>query len=156
MVIIMKFINGLIENLEENGIHMKGSTEKQMEELCFMANGRNLPEAYIEFMKVMGNGTEGRYMGGSSCFMDEIHDLRQGAIELLEENESINTLTDDDFVFWMSQGCMFCFFKLTEGDNPPVYFYNESGEDRFIKIAESIVEFLTNMFFLNKDTFKEK
>lgn len=152
----MKFINELMEKLEQKNICMERSTEEQMEELCSIVKGKNLPKAYIEFMSVMGNGTEGRYMGGDSCFMDEIYDLKQGAVELLEENESINMLTDDDFVFWMSQGCMFCFFKLTEGDNPPVYFYNESGEDKFIKVAESIVEFLINRLEMNKDLFKKK
>lgn len=152
----MKFINELMEKLEQKNICMKRSTEEQMEELCSIVKGKNLPKAYIEFMSVMGNGTEGRYMGGDSCFMNEIYDLKQGAVELLEENESINMLTDDDFIFWMSQGCMFCFFKLTEGDNPPVYFYNESGEDKFIKVADSIVEFLINRLEMNKNLFKEK
>ena len=123
----MKFIYELIEKLEQKNICMKRSTEEQMEKLYSIVEGKNLPRAYIEFMCVMGNGTEGDYMGGDSCFMNEIFDLRQGAIELLKENGSVNILTDDDFVFWMSQGCMFCFFKLTEGDNPPIYFYNESG-----------------------------
>lgn len=152
----MKFINELIKKLEQKNICMKRSTHQQMEELYSIVKGKNLPKAYIEFMSIMGNGTEGNYMGGNSCFMNEIYDLKQGAIELLEENESINVLTDDDFVFWMSQGCMFCFFNLTEGDNPPVYFYNESGEDRFIKIADSVVEFLVNRLEMNKNIFKEK
>lgn len=152
----MKFINELIKKLEQKNICMKRSTHQQMEELYSIVKGKNLPKAYIEFMSIMGNGTEGNYMGGDSCFMNEIYDLKQGAIELLEENESINVLTDDDFVFWMSQGCMFCFFNLTEGDNPPVYFYNESGEDRFIKIADSVVEFLVNRLEMNKNIFKEK
>ena len=152
----MKFINELIERLEQKNICMKKSTDQQMEELYSIVKGKNLPKAYIEFMSIMGNGTEGHYMGGDSCFMNEIFDLKQGAIELLEENESINLLTDDDFVFWMSQGCMFCFFNLAEGDNPPVYFYNESGEDRFIKVADSVVEFLVNRLEMNKNIFKEK
>lgn len=152
----MKFINELLERLEQKNICMKRSTDQQMEELYSIVKGKNLPKAYIEFMSIMGNGTEGHYMGGDSCFMNEIFDLKQGAIELLEENESIHLLTDDDFVFWMSQGCMFCFFNLAEGDNPPVYFYNESGEDRFIKIADSVVEFLVNRLEMNKNIFKEK
>lgn len=152
----MKFINELIGKLEKKNICMKRSTEEQIKKLYSIVKGKNLPKAYVEFMCVMGNGTEGRYMSGDSCFMNEVHDLKQGAVELLEENESINVLTDDDFVFWMSQGCMFCFFKLTEGENPPVYFYDESGEDRFIKVAESLVEFLINRLEINKDTFKEK
>lgn len=107
-------------------------------------------------MSAMGNGTEGGYMRGDSCFFNEIYNLKTGTIELLEENEFVNKLTDDDYVFWMSQGCMFYFFKLTKGDNPPVYFYNESGEDKFVKIAESIVEFFINKLEMNKNLFKEK
>lgn len=152
----MEFIDELVKRLEQKNICMKKSTEEQMEELCSIVKGKNLPKAYIEFMSVMGNGTEGCYMGGDSCFMNEIYDLKQGAVEILDENESVNLLTDDDFVFWMSQGCMFCFFKLTEGDNPPIYFYNESGEDKFIKVADSIVEFLINRLERNKNLFKEK
>ena len=109
----MKFINGLIEKIEQRDIYTKKSSEEQIERLCSSVKEKSLPKAYIEFMQVMGNGTQGDYMDGDSCFMDEIYDLRQGAIELLEENESIHKLTDDDFVFWMSQGCMFCFFKLS-------------------------------------------
>lgn len=152
----MKYINDLVKKLEQQNICMKRSTEQQIAGLCSLVKCKKLPEAYIEFMSVMGNGTGGSYMGGDSCFMNEIHDLKQGAIELLEENMSMNLLTDDDFVFWMSQGCMFCFFSLTKGDNPPVYFYSESGEDRFIKVADSIVEFLTNRLEMNKNLFKEK
>lgn len=152
----MKFIDELMKKLVQRNICMKESTEEQLEELCSIIKGKKLPEAYVEFMSIMGNGTEGQYMGGDSCFLNEIFDLKQGAVELLEENESKNLLTDDDFVFWMSQGCMFCFFKLSEGDNPPVYFYSENGEDRFIKIADSIVEFLINRLELNKNLFKEK
>ena len=57
----------------------------------------------------MGNGTGGQFMRGDSCFMNEIFYLKEGANELLIENNSKNTLLDEDFVFWMSQGCM-CFF----------------------------------------------
>ncbi|EDO57344.1 hypothetical protein CLOL250_02154 [Clostridium sp. L2-50] len=60
-------------------------------------------------MKCMGNGTGGQFMRGDSCFMNEIFYLKEGANELLIENNSKNTLLDEDFVFWMSQGCM-CFF----------------------------------------------
>lgn len=152
----MKYINKIIEKLQQKNIYMKKSTEKQMEELCSIVKGKKLPEAYMEFMQFMGNGIEDGYLAGDSCFMNEICDLRQGAIELLEENKSVNVLTNDDFVFWMSQGCMFCFFKLSEGDNPPVYFYNESGEDKFLKIADSIVDFFSDRLEMNRGLFKEK
>ena len=152
----MDFINDLVRRLEQKNICMRECTEVQLSELNSTVKTGKLPKAYLEFMSVMGNGTFGGYMGGDSCFMNEIYDLKQGALELLDETESENKLTDDDFVFWMSQGCMFCFFKLSDGDNPPVYFYNESGEDRFVKIANSLVEFLTNGLEMNKNLFKEK
>ena len=76
-----------------------------------------------------------------------------GEIEIISERIYCDNCK---VVFWMSQGCMFCFFSLTEGDDPPVYFYNESGEDRFIKVADSIVEFLVNRLEMSKNLFKEK
>lgn len=152
----MEFLNGLLKKINKKNIQIKGCTSEQIEHLLSIAGGKNLPKAYMEFMSIMGNGTDGQYMGGDSCFLDEIDDLKQGALELLEENESKNVLTENDFVFWMSQGCMFCFFKLDDGDNPPVYFYNESGEDRFVRIAKSLVEFLINRLDMNKNLFKGK
>lgn len=149
----MDYINELVRKLEMKEICMKPCTDSHMEELISIANGKKLPQAYIEFMAAMGNGTTG-FMNGDSCFMDEIDFLKEGAIETLKENESENMLSDDDFVFWMSQGCMFCFFKLTEGDNPPIYFYNEDGEDKFIKIADSLTQFLINRLELNEKLFK--
>ena len=104
-------------------------------------------------MSAMGNGAE--FMRGESVFMDEIDILQEGGIGLLKENESEKALTDEDFVFWSCQGCMFCFFRLNEGDNPPVYLYDECGKDEFIKIANSLTEFLINHLEMNKDTFKE-
>ena len=103
------FIYELMEKIKQKNICMKRSTEEQMEKLYSIVEGKKLPSAYNEFMSVMGNGTEGDYMGGDSCFMNEIFDLRQGAIELLKENESVNQLTDDDFVFWMSRDACFVF-----------------------------------------------
>ena len=103
----MKNIDELVKKLKQKNIPMKKGTESQIEKLCSIVKGKNLPKTYIEFMGLMGNGTEGKYMAGDSCFMNEIFDLKQGAVELLKENMSINRLTDDEFVFWMSQGCMF-------------------------------------------------
>ena len=152
----MKYINELIVKLNKKNICMKQCIECEIEKLISLTKEKNLPQAYIEFMRAMGNGTESEFMGGDSCFMNEIYDLKKGAIKLLEENKSKNSLMDEDFVFWMSQGCMFCFFKLNEGDNPPVYFYNEDGEDRFMKVADSLTEFFINRLDMNKNLFKEK
>lgn len=156
MEVCMKYMTELVMKLEKNNVLMKPCTKTQIEKLNSIIQGKVLPQAYIEFISVMGNGAEGKFMGGDSCFLDEIDNLRQGAVDLLVENESKNMLTDEDFVFWMSQGCMFCFFSLNDGDNPPVYFYNEDGRDEFIKIANSLTEFYMNRLEMNKNLFKEK
>ena len=152
----MEFINELVEKSKERNIPMKNASENQIKELLSSTKNGILPQAYVEFMSVMGNGTEGKYMRGESCFMDEIYTLKQGAVELLKENESKLVLTDNDFVFWMSQGCIFCMFQLNEGNNPPVYFYNESGDDRFLKISNTLTEFLINYLELNPNLFQAK
>lgn len=151
----MKYINELVRKLQNNNERMKPCTKEQIEKINSIAKGKELPQAYLEFMSAMGNGIEGDFMKGESVFMDEIDILKEGAVELLEECKSKNVLTDEDYVFWMSQGCMFCFFRLNEGDNPPVYLYKEVGNDEFIKIAHSLTEYLINNFEMNKDTFKE-
>ncbi|WP_066496655.1 SMI1/KNR4 family protein [Abyssisolibacter fermentans] len=152
----MNYINEVVKRLEKNEINMEKCTEDDLAILNSILKKGELPKAYIQFMKVMGNGTKGKFMRGDSCFMNEIKDLRQGAIELLEENNSKNTITDNDFIFWMSQGCMFCFFKINEGDNPPVYFYNENRkDDKFTKITNSFTDFLIARLEMKKDLFKE-
>lgn len=151
----MKYINDLVKKLEQKGIDMQSCNDTEI--LTFKKNITDkyeLPEAYLEFIKKMGRGTKNQFMGGESCYIDEIEDLKAGAIELLEENESLLTLNENDYVFWMSQGCMFCFFKLNEGDNPPVYYYNEAGEDKFVKITNTLTEFWINRLDMNKDLFK--
>lgn len=146
------YINQIIEKSKELGIVPIKATDREIDEIMQLSPKGYLPKAYIEFMKEFGNGG---YMRGDSCFMDEIGMLQTGAVELLEENESSNNLTDNDFVFWMSQGYMFCFFRLDEGDNPPVYYYNEAKEDKFIKITNSLSDFLLGMMIKDKRLFNE-
>ena len=143
----MECVEKLLYEIKRRGQNTRPASAEQMEQLKEITGGKKLPQAYIEFMSAMGNKKENRSLGesyfmmGESCYMDEIFDLKEGALDLLEENESKHTLSENDFVFWMSQGCMFAFFKLNEGDNPPVYFYNEAGEDQYIKIAHSLTDF---------------
>jgi len=56
--------------------------------------------------------------------------------------------------FGCARAVCFDFFKLSEGENPPVYYYNEAGEDSFVKIANSFTEFLTNKMEKNINTYK--
>lgn len=122
------------------------------EEISNVSNGKVLPVAFIEFLENLGKGTEGRakFMKGEDCYYERLLRLTDGAREILLENDSSLKLDENVFVFWMSQGCMFCFFELDKGDNPPVYLYSEAGEDRFIKISEKYTDFL--MDYLNNES----
>jgi hypothetical protein len=146
-------IQDFIEVLKEKGVKMNPTTPEDIEVLKKITNGKQLPDAYIEFYKYMGNGVS--FFRGHSCFKNEIFILRAGAEELLKENNFPTELSENDFVFWMSQGYMFCFFRLDEGNDPPIYYYCEGkGLTNFYKIADSLSSFLYRFYSLDKDLFK--
>lgn len=108
----------------------------------FLADFPNLrlPSAYVEFMRYAGSGN---FWIGSDCSFDDVPKLREWADELLEENSFPCKLKEDDFVFWMHQGYMFYFFNLSEGDDPPVYYYSEAAEiSSFVKCSDSFTSFI--------------
>jgi len=64
-------------------------------------------------------------------------------VELLEENQFPQTLPKDAFVFLMHQGYQFSFFRLSEGENPPIYFYCEGEtKESFVKTHRQFTDFL--------------
>ncbi|MDD1505708.1 hypothetical protein PVA17_23595 [Lysinibacillus sp. CNPSo 3705] len=67
-----------------------------------LIRNNKLPEAYIEFLEVMGRGTEHTLLRGESCFIEELLELNEWGADLLEENKVQLRLTPNDFVFWMS------------------------------------------------------
>lgn len=117
------------------------------EDICKLINicSENvLPNAYIEFMSYAGYG---QFWRGSNYAIKDVHHLKEYAEQLLVENESQLKLQEDDFVFFMHQGYMFYFFNLNEGDNPPVYYYNECNEiDKFIKCCDNFIDFIIKPF----------
>lgn len=148
----MQYLNRFMLLLVNDKILLNPCTENDIKSLERITKNKTLPEAYLEFMRKMGRGAS--FLRGYSCFMNEIFDLRQGSEELLIENNFGGYLTDNDFVFWMAQGYMFCFFKLDEGNDPPVYFYTEtSDQDEFYKIADSFSEFLLRFYYKDKTLF---
>lgn len=92
----------------------------------------SLPLAYKEFLRFAGKGL-GDFEVGSTIFYDDIDliELQEIAREFLIEDNFPQKLPDDAYVFWMHQGYMFCFFRTSEGDNPPVHFHRESFKEDF-------------------------
>lgn len=105
------------------------------------------PGVYKVFLQLMGKGA-GIFMKGSSVFYDELFMLKQWADELVLEN-NIAPIPDNAFVFWMHQGYQIAYFKLDEGDNPPVYYFSEGSEIEGFEMKEkSLVAFFVSQLLL--------
>lgn len=107
--------------------------------------GLSLPAAYKEFLLWGGHNT-GRIWEGSDCCFEDLKILQESAVELLEENKFKEALPEDAFVFFMHQGYQFMFFRTSEGEDPPIYFYKESQQNplhSFVRLHSSFSEALS-------------
>lgn len=104
------------------------------QEVTLLANelGIMLPAAYVEFLLWAGHGA-GRLMLGSDCFYGHLSYLKAGALRILREDGFPGKLPDDAFVFCMHQGYQFSFLRVSEGEDPPVYYYLEDSEQADFK-----------------------
>lgn len=138
-------IKDFLTSLEKDSYPMKPCSKDDISKLINISPSRTLPQTYLDFMNKAGNGIE--FLVGTNYSMNYIFDLKEWAIELLEENNFIKKLTDNQFIFMMHQGYMFWFFNLNEGDDPAVYSYNESVElDDFNKVSDTLSAFLISLY----------
>jgi hypothetical protein len=156
----MVYLNSLIEKLRQLEVIMEGCSDTEVDEIEKVAK-KSLPLCYVEFLKTMGKDMDRKeystrgYLVGNAVFYEDLFDNKEGAIELLQEDGAALALTDDDFVFYDSQGILFAFFKLSEGDNPPVYFCKEGGgQTSFIKTADTLSAFYERYLEGNANLFK--
>lgn len=124
-------IDKLARKQREKGFILKGCS---MEEINSYENkyGIKLPAVYVDFLKTMGKNA-GDYMRGSDFLWHELSGMKEYANELLQEN-SLEPLKEEDFVFWMHQGYIFSFFKLNDGNDPKVYGFNEGEIEKGIQL----------------------
>lgn len=119
--------------------------------------GRTLPEAYKEFLLWMGKGVgKGNLMAGEDFFVwnwEKEQEMLKLVRELFEEDEFPGELPEDAFVFLFHQGYSFLFFRLSEGDDPPVYLWIES-ETSFQKISEHFSDWLLERIELHGKSVK--
>lgn len=100
-----------------------------------------LPEEYLEFLLTMGKGA-GKFMLGSSVFIHELLTLKDGAQEVIDDN-NLPPLPPNAFVFWMHQGYQFAFFEVTEKNQLNIYFFSEGNNMQDYKFLNySLTEFL--------------
>ncbi|WP_324728514.1 SMI1/KNR4 family protein [Lysinibacillus fusiformis] len=137
-------IEDFLTSLEKGTYPMKPCSKDDLSKLVKLSPTRTLPKTYLDFMNKAGNGIE--FLVGTNYSMKYIFDLKEWAIELLEENNFTKKLTDNQFIFMMHQGYMFWFFYVNDEDDPAVYCYDESVEiDDFNKVSDTLSDFLISL-----------
>ncbi|HTE13352.1 MAG TPA: SMI1/KNR4 family protein [Chitinophagaceae bacterium] len=132
-------ITSIATFLKSNGVMLKPVGVAEISSIKKYFNV-SLPETYLQFLRLMGKGA-GIFMAGSSVFYDELYELKEYAEELIIRN-GLEPLPDNAFVFYMHQGYQGAYFKLNEGEDPPVYYYSEPKEaTRFELATKSLTEF---------------
>lgn len=147
------YFDNFIKKCDDMGYKLYGMSHQEIAELT--DKYQHLPKAYTELMGLLGHGTTAPFWDGQDFFCYSVSSLHEYAVDTLKENEELITLKDSDFVFWMSQGVLFAFFSINEGDDPPVYLYTEAVHGRFIKAAESLSDFIWNYCFDPGNAFIE-
>lgn len=107
--------------------------------------GGQLPAAYRAFLLLMGRGA-GDYLAGTPCFYDELLPIQAWSRSLLAQHRLDHLLPPDAF-FFVNNGYHLLFFRLCEGDDPPVYTYLEGDAvaAAFPRAFERYSDFLLSM-----------
>ena len=165
----MIYLNKVIEKWKSKRVVMEGCIVSEINEIEVNIAKEKLPLCYIEFLENTGkwmtdNPTNpnyydyGSFVGNAVFYYNDLklNNNEEGLIGLLQEDESPLTLPEKAFVFYGHQGYIYAFFKLNEGDNPPVYGYEEGYEGAsFPKIADSLSSFYERYIDGDKTLFAE-
>lgn len=102
-----------------------------------------LPEAYQSFMRQLGKGA-GNFWMGSVWTYPEVKNLKEYAEDTVDLFDADFEFDEKDFVFYGLQGHTCYFFNTAEGDDPPVYRYEED-RDEAEKLEDSFSEFISEV-----------
>jgi hypothetical protein len=112
---------------------------------------RPLPAEYRRFLTHTGRGSDLLFIG-EDIFFPALLSFQQQARGLILADEVRLTLPTNAFVFFIHRDIQFFFFKLNEGDDPPIYCYEE-GADEFIRVYESFSEFMHVYIALHAESY---
>jgi hypothetical protein len=87
--------------------------------------GVALPPSYRAFLQNMGRDAGGLF-GGTDIVFPDILGARDGAVELLLENQMPHVLPATTVVIYLHQGYVFGFLDPGEGSDPPVREWTEA------------------------------
>ena len=141
----MRYFEEFTDFLKKHDIeHPKGCSLKEISE--FETDlGHELPEAYKEYLLLMGKDYDG-VMVGTNCFLTDVEDNNECLPELLEENELREFKLPEKFLtFFCHQGYMVAWFSLQDQSDDPLCYYFFEGT------TEVPQEFGTFSEFMSKD-----
>jgi hypothetical protein len=88
----------------------------------------SLPKAYEEFLLWMGKGCNVLESYGGHYSTKEVN-LQELGHEIMEADESRETLPEDAIVIWLfDESTEFAFIRASEGDNPPIHHFGAAVE----------------------------
>jgi len=107
--------------------------------------GVKFPRSYRELYLILGHFYGFGVIDENSFDFPDYMGMRKKAEAIISSSKADFQLNDDMFVF----GCVvengvFFFFKLVEGDNPPVYEYQE-GDETYTMVTESFSSFVQRL-----------
>jgi len=106
----------------------------------------HLPQTYLMFLRLMGR--KAFFLDGQTYSIDKLAQIRHTAEGLVSRNNPRLNVEENHFVFLTNQGCIFVFFNIKEGNNPPVYGFAEAAnQQKFEKITNSLTEFFERMLY---------
>jgi hypothetical protein len=133
-----EFVNLLVKNGFATLKEIHGCSVDEIEKLEKHI-GAKLPHEFREYLMLVGHGA-GDFNKGSDYSFENLFHLTEESRKMMDAGPF--KLPDDSFVFFSHQGYIIAYFKLSEGDNPPVYSYMEMEQEP-LKWAPSFTEYLS-------------
>jgi len=134
-----KYLDFLETYQQDQGTLRRGCTVAQIDAIEEQW-GVKLPLAYRELYQIKGYGGFAFFEGNDYRF-NEYEQMRIDAAEIAEPESKVLVEDPNTLVFGLyGPFSRFWFFKLDEGDDPPVYEFDESRT--WHKIADSFSDFI--------------
>jgi len=120
---------------------LRGCSDDEIEAIRLHQHVKFLPDIYRQLLRAVGQNA-GQLFQGSYFECSAAPYLKEGAQEILEDEELPFVFPDDAFVFLDHQGYAWLYFHTATGDDdPPVYRFN-GAEAKQVVIADSLSSFL--------------
>jgi hypothetical protein len=103
------------------------------------------PLAYKEIYLILGMNLAFDLGPENNYSYPDFEGMNKKAKQIVATGNVSIDVNGSDFIFCcFKETGVIWFFKLNEGDNPPVYMYEE-GDDEYEQVADNLVDFVKNL-----------